>query len=472
MSATGRRHRVNPLIAGVVAGALIGLVVSLMASINLQYGAPWAPSHMVTAQVADADGMSAGSDVRIAGRLVGQVISVQAAGDHTTITFHVNSGDWPLPSDTTASVRLATLLGQKYIQLNPGHASDQLADGAVIGLQRTKPVVDFDQILNTFDKPTRDALTSLIRTVGWSVAGQEGTVQQLIPDLADLSVHSQIPTQELVTRNSEFNSILINLGIASQQLGASRNDLAGVIAHLNSVTGALAANEGKALKGFITNTDLINLTTDRVLGGGSAATLDAGLQKLGTFAGYLNSLFATLIPTSQSFSQPVAAAQPSDIVHGNGGIPAKAAIDLIYEITDAASQGYGSFNYGTASSPNFQGNYFVRQYAVGSDPCAFAPNPCRNDQSGPVAAIVVPPAPAIPTTPSSPGPTPTPTPSPAPSPSPSASPAPTPSPTASPSPSAAATTAAFGPSLQTDDVSLADLALSNIWGALFPDRYR
>ena len=41
---------------------------------------------------------------------------------------------------------------------------------------------------------------------------------------------------------------------------------------------------------------------------------------------------------------------------------------------------------GTAAAPNFQGNFFVRQYAVGSDPCAFAQPPllpCRDGGVGP-----------------------------------------------------------------------------------------
>src|SRR5207248_1490373 len=126
MSGTGRRTYVNPLIAGFVAGVLIALVVGVMATINLQYGAPWAQTHTLTAQVTDADGISVGSDIRIAGRLVGQVTAAKAAGDHTNIVFHVEGGDWPLPADTTASVRLATLLGQKYLQINPGHSSHQL----------------------------------------------------------------------------------------------------------------------------------------------------------------------------------------------------------------------------------------------------------------------------------------------------------------------------------------------------------
>ncbi|TMB90340.1 MAG: MCE family protein, partial [Chloroflexi bacterium] len=127
--------------------------------------------------------MSVGSDVRIAGRLVGQVTAIEAAGNHANITFHVDDSEWPLPSDTTASVRLATLLGQKYVQLNPGHSTQPLADNALIPLPVTRPVVDFDQILDTFDKPTRDSLTSLIRTAADAVQGEEGTLQQLVPDL-------------------------------------------------------------------------------------------------------------------------------------------------------------------------------------------------------------------------------------------------------------------------------------------------
>src|ERR1035437_2211826 len=82
--------------------------------------APWAHTHTVTAQVSDVDGISIGSDVRIAGRLVGQITAVKAQGDHSSVTFHIDDSEWPLPVDTSASVRLATLLGQKYIQLVPG----------------------------------------------------------------------------------------------------------------------------------------------------------------------------------------------------------------------------------------------------------------------------------------------------------------------------------------------------------------
>ncbi|MBV9101412.1 MAG: MCE family protein [Candidatus Dormibacteraeota bacterium] len=378
MSGTGRGPRVNPLVAGFFAGVFIAVVVGLMATINLQYGAPWADTKTLTAQVSDADSMAVGSDVRIAGRLVGQVVSIKAAGDHTNITFHVDGNDWPLPKDTTAQVRLATLLGQKYIQLNPGHSSQMLTDNSVIGLQSTKPVVDFDQILNTFDKPTRDALTELIRTAAAGVQGQEGTVQQLLPDLSYLSVHSTTPTGELVKRDPEFNNILVNLGVTADQLNASRNDLAGVIDSLNTVNAALASEDGKALKAFIVNTDTLNITTNAVLDNGSAATLDNALKQIPPFVTNLNTLLAHLIPQTKSFNTVPAGIEPSDIKNGTGGVPAKSALDLIYEIGSATSQG----DAGTSVNGIYQGNFFLRQNVAGVDPCGLLSQICGLSSSG------------------------------------------------------------------------------------------
>jgi virulence factor Mce-like protein len=387
MSGTGRAPRINPLVAGFLAGVLIAFIVGVMATINLQYGAPWADTKTLTAQVTDADSMSVGSDVRIGGRLVGQVTSIKAAGDHTDITFHVDGVNWPLPADTTANVRLATLLGQKYIQLNPGHSSQTLADHGVIGLKSTTPVVDFDQILNTFDKPTRDALTSLIRTVAGGVQNQEGTLQQLFPDLSDLSVHSKVPTHELVARNSQLNNILINLGITADQLNASRDDLAAVITSFNSINAALASNQGQALKSYIANTDVLNQTTDLVLNNGSAATLDNALKKLATPQGGgffygLNTLLTSLIPQTSSFSHVAPGAQASDMKNGTGGVPAKASVDLIYEIGSATSQGDAS---GTFGGGNHQGNFWLRQNVAGADPCGLLPLLCGLPSGLPIA---------------------------------------------------------------------------------------
>lgn len=333
----------------------MALVLGLLVNINLNLAAPWTPTHTLSAQVTDVDGISASSDVRIAGRVVGQITSVNAHGDYSTVTFHVDDGDWPLPGDTSASVRLATLLGQKYLQLTPGtNKAHPFGDNATITLKATQPVVDFDQILDTFNQPTRNSLTSLIRTAASAVQGQEGTLQQLLPDLRDLSVHSVAPTGELVTRNAEINNILINLGTTADQLNQSGNDLVGVIDNMNSITGALASNQG-SLEGYITNTDSLNLNTNAVLSNGHAAEFNAGLQRLGSFTGQLDQLMTTLVPETYNFAHDSSPSTHQPIYQD--------AVNLVFEI-------------GAATAQSSRAGYFLRQYANGVDPCGLIGPTC------------------------------------------------------------------------------------------------
>ncbi len=378
----------NPILAGILAALVMASIIGVMASINVKFAAPWTHTHTVTAQVTDADGISVSSDVRIAGRLAGQVTAITAKGDHSEVIFHVDENNWPLPRDTTAKVRLATLLGQKYIQLDPGQdRSHSLAENAMIPLPRTRAVVDFDQLLNTFDQDTRNHLTSLIRTAGASVQGQEGTIQQLIPDLRDLSVHSQVPTEVLASHDADINNILINLGTTADTLNAARDDLAGVIDNSNRITATLATANGAALRGYIHNTDQINQTAHAVLGNGGAAQLKSGFVELPKLVHHLDTLLTDLYPQTVQF-------------HNGGG--EQAALDLNLRIGDAISQ-------------SSKDGYFLRQQLQGVDlsglpPAAGLPGPPPSSSSPPslVPGLALPKLalPSLPSLPPLPVPTP------------------------------------------------------------------
>ena len=176
-----------------------------------------------------------------------------------------------------------------------------------------------------------------------------------------------------------------DFGVTATQLNQSRDALAGVIDNLNSVNATLAAQEGAALKSYIQGTDALNLTTHQVLGKGYASKLDAGLKQLGTFTSQLNTMLATLIPQTTSF---MTAPSPAT---GDTKVTSDAARELIYEIGSATSQS----NYAGAA-----GNYFLRQQAVGVDPCGLVPVHCglpaNSQQSGSGTSGLLPPLPKLP----------------------------------------------------------------------------
>lgn len=80
----------------------------------------------------NAAGIKPGDPVRMAGIDIGRVNSVEASGAVVRVGFSTDQRV-PLTRDTVTQVKLATLLGQHYLSLSPGHGSP-LQAGATLPL--------------------------------------------------------------------------------------------------------------------------------------------------------------------------------------------------------------------------------------------------------------------------------------------------------------------------------------------------
>ncbi|MBI1208661.1 MAG: outer membrane lipid asymmetry maintenance protein MlaD [Azospirillum sp.] len=117
----------------------------------------------LTAQFSNVGGLQTGSDVRISGVKVGSVSS-QALDPNkylAVVTLSINPSI-KLPRDTVAVIASESLLGGKYLSLEPGGDSDQLASGDRIEFTQSTP--GFEQLLG-------QVIYSL-QNVGKSEAGQ------------------------------------------------------------------------------------------------------------------------------------------------------------------------------------------------------------------------------------------------------------------------------------------------------------
>lgn len=75
------------------------------------------------AAFSEAAGLRAGDKVRVGGVAVGQVSKVALAGSHVRVTFTVKDSAVRLGLDTRASIQIFTLLGNKYVALEPSSAA-------------------------------------------------------------------------------------------------------------------------------------------------------------------------------------------------------------------------------------------------------------------------------------------------------------------------------------------------------------
>ncbi|WP_336946962.1 outer membrane lipid asymmetry maintenance protein MlaD [Asaia sp. HN010] len=103
------------------------------------------------------DGLSVGSDVRLAGITVGHVTAetVDPKNYRAEVRFTVRNGI-ELPTDSAAIVTSDSLLGGKYIALSPGGDEKNLKPGGIVS--QTQGAISLEQLLSKFIFSVTDSL--------------------------------------------------------------------------------------------------------------------------------------------------------------------------------------------------------------------------------------------------------------------------------------------------------------------------
>ncbi|CAN5315055.1 outer membrane lipid asymmetry maintenance protein MlaD [soil metagenome] len=106
-------------------------------------------TYAVTANFDNIGGLKMRSPVKSAGVTVGRVTTIVLDPEsfQAKVTISVDSR-YEFPKDTSAAILTSGLLGEQYIGLNPGGATDNLADGARIA--QTQSAVVLENLISQF----------------------------------------------------------------------------------------------------------------------------------------------------------------------------------------------------------------------------------------------------------------------------------------------------------------------------------
>ena len=120
--------------------AVTGIMV-LLVIVVLAFNGPkiFRPGTAYKAEFGEAAGLTAGDLVSIAGVAAGRVDAVELAGDRVLVTFSVSDA-W-VGDRTSASIEIKTLLGSKYLALDP-QGDAELDPAQAIPLARTASPFD------------------------------------------------------------------------------------------------------------------------------------------------------------------------------------------------------------------------------------------------------------------------------------------------------------------------------------------
>ncbi|KAA0084591.1 MCE family protein [Mycolicibacterium sp. P9-64] len=239
----------------VLAGLVVaGVVVVLQKTV-------WGPTR-ISAYFTSATAIYPGDEVRVAGVRVGTITSIEPAGDQARIDFEVDHGI-PIPADAKAVIVAQNLVAARYVALAPAYETTgpKMADGTVIGADRTAVPVEWDQVKEQLTRLATDlgpqgdlSNTSLSRFIDSAATAMEGNGDKLRDTIAQLAGMGRILAdgsgdivstienlQIFVTALRDSNTQIVQfqnrLASVTSVLDGSRSDLDAALTNLSSAVG-------------------------------------------------------------------------------------------------------------------------------------------------------------------------------------------------------------------------------------------
>jgi len=296
--------RTKALIATVAAAALTlgGCGFSGIYDIPLPGGADLGDHpYTVKAQFKDVLDLTPQAGVKVDDVPIGRVESIGLTPDgwNAEVTLRVN-GDVKLPANALANLRQSSLLGEKYIQLSaPASGQGNLADGAVIPLDRTNRSVEVEEVLgalslllngggvdqlNTITKELNNAtegrepdLKALLNNANQLVTNldkQSGNITRALDGLNRLSMTLNDQKDKLVTA---VDNIGPGLGVLEQQ----RGQLVTMLSALQNLSGVAIDTVNKSKTNLVADLKALLPTLQKL--GEAGSDLPKALELLLTF---------------------------------------------------------------------------------------------------------------------------------------------------------------------------------------------
>ena len=195
-------------------------------------------THTLHASVEAAVQMASGQEVRIAGRKVGEVGSIETVDGHAVVELKIQEDEiWPLPRGTTAGLRWGstTSLAYRYVELHPGpRSAPDLPEDGVLKLADTETPFELDQSFRIFRGRTRGDLRSLVGEVADTVDGRGQQIQDGLREAPGGLNETAAFLRELSADQEALRTLVTSGDRATSALAKNEGELGELVGHAAS----------------------------------------------------------------------------------------------------------------------------------------------------------------------------------------------------------------------------------------------
>ncbi|MBF6221045.1 MULTISPECIES: MCE family protein [Nocardia] len=204
---------------GIIGGVLI-VALLLVSSVYKLIGVG---EQSIKAEFVQAAGIRVGDKVNVAGVASGRVVGAEIEGSHVMLTLSV-SDDVKLGPDARASIKMATLLGARYVDLEPGDGSG--LKGKRIPVSNTAVPYNLADVVQIgtpkFEALDTKKLSDSLNLINEQMNGSPQLTAQALDSVGALA-------KVIDSRKAEVDSLLKDLDRVTRILGDNRNSILLVI---------------------------------------------------------------------------------------------------------------------------------------------------------------------------------------------------------------------------------------------------
>lgn len=266
----------DPFRTGLVAIVIMGVIGAAV----LYFSVVSFGTKSYTAVLEHTGGLRAGEDVQVHGVPKGEVTSIELEDDRVVVSF-VLDGDIELGSRTEATVKVATLLGSHYLEVDPIGAGT-LADDT-IPIDRTSVPYNLQDVLESGAKALDELDPELLAEALTQMAGTLGASQdQIRPALEGVARLSEM----VADRSDQTGRLLTAARSVTDQLAESSTDIVALMKQTNLVITEVTSRREAIHRLLVETTELSRALRDIVES--TRGKLAPGLRDLNDVIRFLN----------------------------------------------------------------------------------------------------------------------------------------------------------------------------------------
>ncbi|MFC7503323.1 MCE family protein [Nocardioides sp. GCM10030258] len=241
----------DPMRVGLITIAILGLIGAAVVVLSVtSFG-----TKKYTAVIEHTAGLRTGEDVQVHGVNSGKVTGVELEDDHVVVSFVLDS-DIELGNQTTATVKVATLLGSHYLEVDP-NGTGSLAN-AQIPMDRTSVPYNLQDVIEegtkALDKLDPDILAKALTAMAGTLGASEDEIGPALEGVARLS-------EVISKRSDQVGDLLASTRSVTDQLSASSEDIVGLMKQANLVVGEITSRKEAIHTLLVETTDLSKALT-------------------------------------------------------------------------------------------------------------------------------------------------------------------------------------------------------------------